>query len=60
MADYARRTSSAPLLLMLAGVLVGLVGFTFQFQGWMMLGIGLEVMGAVVAIAGMLLALLRP
>ena len=60
MADYARRTSSAPLLLMLAGVLVGLAGFTFQFQGWMMLGIGLEVAGAVVAIAGMLLVLLKP
>ncbi len=60
MADYARRTSSAPLLLMLAGVLLGLVGFTFQFRGWMMLGIGLEVAGAVVAIAGMLLVLLKP
>ena len=59
MADYARRTSSAPLLLMLAGVVVGLAGFTFQFQGWMMLGIGLEVVGAVVAIAGMLLALFK-
>ena len=59
MSDYARRTSSAPLLLMLAGVLVGLVGFTFQLQGWMVLGIGLEVTGAVVAIAGML-ALLKP
>ena len=59
MADYARRTSSAPLLLMLVGVLVGLAGYTFQFQGWMTLGIGLEVIGAVVAIGGML-ALLRP
>ena len=59
MADYARRTSSAPLLLMLAGVLVGLAGFTFQFEGGMMLGIGLEVVGAVVAIAGML-SLLKP
>jgi hypothetical protein len=59
MSDYARRTSSAPLLLMLAGVLVGLVGFTFQLQGWMVLGIGLEVTGAVVAIAGML-TLLKP
>ena len=60
MADYARRTSSAPLLLMLAGVVVGVAGFTFQFQGQMMLGIGLEVIGAVVAIAGMLLALFKP
>jgi hypothetical protein len=60
MADYARRTSSAPLLLMLAGVLLGLVGFTFQFRGSMMLGIGLEVAGAVVAITGMLLVLLKP
>jgi hypothetical protein len=59
MADYARRNSSTPLLLMLAGVLVGLVGFTFQFEGWMMLGIWLELSGAVVAIAGMLV-LLRP
>ena len=59
MADYARRTSSAPLLLMLAGVVVGVAGFTFQFQGRMMLGIGLEVIGAVVAIAGMLLALFK-
>lgn len=59
MSDYARRTSSAPLLLMLAGVLVGLVGFSFQLRGAMALGIGLEVTGAVVAIAGML-ALLKP
>jgi len=59
MSDYARRTSSASLLLMLAGVLVGLVGFTFQFGGWMTLGIGLEMLGALVAIAGMLV-LLRP
>ena len=59
MADYARRTASGPLLAMLAGVLVGMVGFTFQFEGWIMLGIGLELIGAVVAIAGML-ALLRP
>ena len=59
MADYARRTSSAPLLVMLAGVLVGLAGFTFQFRGSMMLGLGLEVVGAVVAVAGMLLGLLK-
>jgi len=59
MSDYARRTSSASLLLMLAGVLMGLVGFTFQFGGWMMLGISLELAGAVVAIAGMLV-LLKP
>ena len=53
--SVTREKSAAPVLLMVAGFLLGMAGFALQPTVWHGLGLPVQVLGGLFAIAGVLL-----